>query len=138
MAVSIYPLSVLAQRATLIDYLDTKSYQDAELQIKQLLFFYYQEPVLLSFIGDYYQNITAYQKAIKYYLRALKYSPNEVTYLTFIYESYGKWRGEEKAKMYIQEYINRSSTLKTNPYSDDLAWFYEWCSNKNIKCREDN
>lgn len=133
-AVKIYPLSIQAQRAAVTDYLNKAEYEKAELQITKLYALYSQEPFTLEFIGDYYKNISNHQEAIKYYLMALEYAPNDLAYLKFLYEEYEVMSGQEKARTFIQEYIDKSEILQRNPPGENTYLFYEWCRNKAIQC----
>ncbi len=131
-----YPISVQANQALILEHYDKRLYQKTEIQLKQFYALYPKEPLVLDFIGSFYQNISAHGEAIKYYKYALQYSPQDVSYLVQIYEQLEKLQGEETAKKYVQKYVVKHDTYKNNPPDDNMTWFYEWCTRKKIQCKK--
>ena len=133
-AYKIYPLSVSANQSLVLEYYDNKLFKQAENQLEQLYTMYPEEPIVLDFIGNFYQNFLVQTDAIRYFQSALLYSPQDVTFLVYIYEELEKYQGAEVAKEYVEKYIKEHEISKRNPsrYSE-MSWFYDWCGTKNIE-----
>ncbi|HRN70628.1 MAG TPA: O-antigen ligase family protein [Candidatus Woesebacteria bacterium] len=130
-ALQIYPISVPAYQSYILSLHDQNKFHEAKIYIEKLSYLYPKEPNIQDFIGNIYTLNADHKDALKHYQVALKFSPAEVAYLTFIYDEIQAIKGSEPAKKFIERYISEHRSY-FEIYTSENRWFYDWCIEREI------
>ncbi len=130
-AIWIYPISAPAYQSYILSLQDQKDMQKGSMYLERLSNLYPNEPDIQDYIGNIYTLNSDHQNALKHYQVALKSSPSEVSYLTFIYNELEAIKGSEYAKQFVENYIS-SNRSHYEIFLFESHWFYDWCIEKGI------
>jgi O-antigen ligase len=132
LAITIYPLFDRAHKQSIINNVSEQKVDIALLQLNNYVNLYPENPPSLAFAGDILKTLHRNQEALAFYYKAIKYYPQNMSYMVNIYEL-KKELGEEKdAKRFVTSYVVNHHVFDNNSYNE-MSWFYEWCDQNGIK-----